>query len=123
MDKPDVEDARKIVFEFPLSQMNIPPVDCLSSKTGFDQTNIVLGCKNGSIYMYQETPERSGNFDFVKISGHELQDGSKIKKVHEICELIDKRYDQKFVIARVTTSKDDEVVLSSFWYRSRKHSD
>ena len=77
------------VFEFPLTQLGIPLVECISSKTAFEESSFVIGCKDGSLYRYNGASDKLDHeVKFEKISDHELQDGSRIEKVHEICELM-----------------------------------
>ena len=59
---------------------DIGPIDCMSYIIKDKYSLLIVGCKNGKIYVSD-----TNTSSFREIGNHELEDGSKITKVHEIC--------------------------------------
>ena len=97
---------RKKVYEWPLDTMGVGPVECMSEVLNKEHNKVIIGTKSGKIYEYHNNKTY-----FVDISDHELEDGSRITKVHEFCSLLMSDNVAEFV--RVSTSKHDSVILSA----------
>ena len=102
----DSHSHNRKVYEWPLDTMGVGPVECMSEVLNKERYQIIIGTKNGKIYEYS-----THKTYFVDISDHELEDGSKITKVHEFCSLLVSDNVAEFV--RVSTSKHESVILSA----------